>query len=317
MKTLPLLLLLAWPGAAFAASLLHPLRQSELKDSQRRYAMGDYQGVIEGLSPAAMQKLHPEDLALAYFYLGGSYERLGKLDRALGVYQLGVKLFPNDASLLTKLASLLHDTDLEEEARPLYEKVLQLEPDNAEAHKGLAEIDRALGLLDRSAEHYEKALETFGDQAGLWRDYAEVLLDQRDARTAELALRRALELAPEADSWIDLGFSLRAQGRIDDALSALDKAALLAPGNAGVMRTRALWLLEAGRTKDALAQAEAILGASPDDPLARWIRGSIRLSSGQEAAAAADFEAAAGAEREAPFTSRLSAALLEAMEEER
>jgi len=47
--------------------------------------------------------------------------------------------------LLAGLADLLHKTGLAEQAEPLYQKVLRLQPDSASAHLGLAEIDHALG----------------------------------------------------------------------------------------------------------------------------------------------------------------------------
>ena len=310
MRTLLAILLLGLPSAGAAAWLPRPA-PSPLNEPRRLYEAGNYPGVISYLTPAAMQKLRAEELKLAYYYLGGSYERTGRLGEALGVYQLAVKLFPGDASLLTKLAALLEEADLEEEALPLYEKVLQLQPGNAQAHLGLAEIDRSLGLLDRSAEHYEKSLETLGGQAGVWRDYAEVLLAQRDARTAELAVRRALELSPEADSWIDLAFIERAQGRLGEALADLEKAAAKAPLRPGIRLARALWLLESGKSREASAAAEEILADSPDEPLAHWVRGMVLLKAGRREAAAKDFQASAAAAREAPFMSRVSAALLE------
>ena len=303
--------LLGLPSAAGSAWFLRA-SPSPLAEPKRLYDAGNYPEVIARLTPATMQKLRSEDLKLAYLYLGGSYEHTGRRGEALGVYQVAVKLFPGDATLLTSLAALLHEADLEEEARPLYEKILQLEPDNAEAHLGLAEIDRSLGLLDRSAQHYEKALEKMAERANVWRDYAEVLLAQRDARTAELAVRRALALSADVDSWIDLAFIARAQGRLDDALTALDKAsASQTPARAGIGLARTLWLLEAGRNREASAACEEILKDSPDEPLARWVRGMLRLKAGRQESAAKEFALAAFATREAPFTARISAALLE------
>src|SRR5581483_1961137 len=103
-----------------------------------------------------VSQLPVSDQRQGYLMLGTSFQRTGQLDKALGVYQVGVKLFPRDLRLLTELGSLLHAAGLEEQAEPLFKKVISIHPNNAAAQLGLAEINHALGFLDVSAEHYEK-----------------------------------------------------------------------------------------------------------------------------------------------------------------
>src|SRR5581483_8838176 len=110
------------------------------------------------------QKLSNRDLADAYLLLGRSYERMGRLDLALGAYQVSTNIFPKDINLLSELGLLLHRAGLEEQAQPVFEKIIGIHPNNAQAHLGLAEIDAALGLLRDSAAHYEKALGALGNQ---------------------------------------------------------------------------------------------------------------------------------------------------------
>ena len=53
-----------------------------------------------------------------------------------------------------------------------------------------------------------------------------------DLAAAEAALRRALNLRPAyADAWCDLGATLSAAGRPQEALAALSRAGALAPGH--------------------------------------------------------------------------------------
>ena len=67
-----------------------------------------YPEVISRLAPEALQRLRRRDLQRAYLYLGQSYERTRQFDKALSVYQLGVRLFPRDTKLLAQLGLLLH-----------------------------------------------------------------------------------------------------------------------------------------------------------------------------------------------------------------
>ena len=261
-----------------------------------------------------MQKFRGRDLRRAMILLGESHERVGRPEEALGIYQLGVKLFPADTMLLTYLAQLQHAAGLEEQAQPLYEKILKMHPDNALAHQGLAEIDHSLGFLDRSAEHYRKALQYLGSRSKLWRDYAEVLLEKRDFTTAEAAIREALTLSADADSFIDLALIRRAQGAGDDALAIL-KGIDGADKRVDLRLLLALWQLEAQRYDEARLLVEGLLKEDAHLPLARHIRARLELKAGRKEAAIKDLEASATS-KDAPFVAKVSSKLLEALRAE-
>ncbi len=301
-------------SAPLSAGWFRPAGDS-LASDRKLFDAGKYAAVIADLSPERMQRLRGDDLDRAYLMLAESLQQSGSLDKALGVYQLGVRLFPNDLRLLTELAVLLHQAGLHEQAEPLFEKVLQIHPNNAAAHLGLAEIDAALGLFDDSADHYEKALETLGRQPDVWRAYAELLLRMRELKTAELAAGKALELSPgDEAAQIDLAQILRAQGRLPEALAKVEAILARQPGRADLLDMRGLWLLEAARFDDALAAANAALDKDERDPLAHWIRARVELKADRYNDAVSDLRAAAAQPKTAPFVARASAALLERLQ---
>lgn len=241
--------------------------------------------VIAALTPDFMQTLRGADLRQAYILKGDSLSALGRVDEALGVYQLGVRLFPKNVDLLTRQGDVLRATGLGEQARTFYLRALVFEPRHYGAHLGLAEIDRRLGFFDRSASHYEIALETLEKRADVWRSYAETLLAQRDWATGDLAISRAISLEPRnADGHIMTGFSRRAQGDMAGALAALDTAQELGAG-IGARRAKALWLVEAGEPAQALTQADAVLKEAPGDGAALWARARALLALGRDAQA--------------------------------
>lgn len=244
--------------------------------------------VIAALTPDFMQTLRGTDLRQAYVLKGDNLDRLGRVDEALGVYQLGVKLFPKNVDLLTRQGDLLHRNGLDEQARVLYLKAIVYEPKHFGAHLGLAEIDRRSGFLDRSASHYEIALETLDGRADVWRAYAETLLAQRDWTTGDLAIARAIALDPKnAEGLVLTAFARRAQGDMTGALAALDEALALG-ADAGARRAKALWLVEAGRPAEALAEADRVLKDSPGDGAALWARARAQLLLGRGAEALRD-----------------------------
>jgi tetratricopeptide (TPR) repeat protein len=241
--------------------------------------------VLAALTPDFLQTLRGTDLRQAYVLKGDNLDALGREDEALGVYQLGVQLFPKNVDLLTRQGDLLHRTGLDAQARTLYEKALVYEPKHFGAQLGLAEIDRRFGFLDRSASHYETALETLDARADVWRSYSETLLAQRDWATAELAIARAIALEPRnPDGHVLTAFARRAQGDMPGALAALDEALALG-ADVGAHRAKALWLVEADRPAEALAEADLVLKESPGDAAALWARARAQLARGLPAKA--------------------------------
>jgi len=285
-------------------------------DLQKRYDAGRFQEVIAELEPDGLQSLRGENLRRGYVLLGSSYDRTGHPEKTLSVYQLGVRLFPEDEDLLSRLAVLLHQAGLEEQSQPLFERLVRLEPKSAYGHLGLAQIDRALGFLDRSAEHYERALEALPGRGDLWREYGEDLWEARDYPTAELAMRRALALLPgDQDSLLDLALILHSLGRTDEAVAGL--ADLVRAGHGGALRARALWLLEEGRDDEARAAAQTLLSRVPADPVALYVRARLELKAGRESQALQDLRRAATQSAEAPFAARVCAVLAQGTERRR
>jgi tetratricopeptide (TPR) repeat protein len=274
---------------------------------QKRYEVKDYAAVISGLYPDGLQRLRGKSLRRGYILLAASYENVGRLERSMALYQVAARLFPEDHDVIARLGQFLQRRGMSEQAKPLYEKILKMEPDDPYAHLGLAEIYRDLGFLDRSADHYEQALRSLADQGGVWQQYAELLYALREYRTAELALRRAEELGlRNEDLQTDFALVWRALGRYDEALAALEPQ--VRAGKLAALRARALWLMEAGREREAQSAVAAVLRVSASDPLALYVRARLHLKAGRKQSAREDLLAVARSDN-SPFTAQVCAEL--------
>lgn len=92
-----------------------------------------------------------------------------------------------------------------------------------------------------------------GRQAEEWYDLGEQLMES-DAKGAEQAYRKALELSPKPfyEAYVDLGVLLCEQdGRCEDALSVFDRALSHFPDDAVLHFNRAVALEELGRLSEA------------------------------------------------------------------
>lgn len=312
MRALALAVLLLAASPARAWRMFGEPSDGKIRPVQQLSDAGRKAEVIAALTPEFMQTLRGTDLRQAYVLMGDNLNALGRVDEALSFYQLGVKLFPKNVDLHTRQGDVLHHIGLDEQARAFYMKALVYEPRHWGAHLGLAEIDRRAGFLDRSATHYEVALEALAGRADVWRSYAETLLAQRDWPTAELALDRAIALAPdEPEARTLTAFARRSQGDMAGAFTALDEALARGAG-VGARRAKALWLVEAGRPADALAEADLVLREAPGDAAALWARARAQLQLGLPAKADQELAPLAAAGR-VDFTAKAARALRDAL----
>ncbi len=119
------------------------------------------------------------------------------------------------------------------------------------------------------------------------------LYDQGDLVKARLEFRNVLQIDPEdADAWLMLAKIAEGQQDWARAYSAYGKTVELTPGNQEARVKLGTLLFAGGQTDEALAEAEAVLAANPQDPAALALRGSVRLRQDDADAALADAEVA-------------------------
>jgi len=304
-------LAISWTGCIPRQAGGGPQRAGRLEAVEALFEAQDHAGVIQALSGERIREFPRKARPRAYDLLGLSLQRNGDASRALQVFQLAEGVYPKDLNILTDLASLLQASGLDDRARPYYERVLRIHPNNARSHLGLAKIHRNQGYLALAEEHYERCLREWHMHAFIWREYGRVLADERKLGRAAEAARKALAIERAPDSLLLLASVDRAQGRRDESYSSLAEAAALEPRRTDLPLQRALWLLEDGRLDEAKSVASAVLKTAPAEPLAHWVRGSVALRRGFKMEA--KMELAAAAAQEGTFISRAAKTMLEAL----
>jgi tetratricopeptide (TPR) repeat protein len=121
----------------------------------------------------------------------------------------------------------------------------------------------ALFLLDSTVERYPTS-----DRA--WKYLGEVLINARDNRRAEQALRKCVELAPDkAENWLTLGGFYQNGGRSEEAERAFRKAVALTPASVPAHLGLGDSLRDQGDRKGAAAAYRQAVKLRPDRPEAR------------------------------------------------
>lgn len=206
-----------------------------------------------------------------------------------------------------------------DEAVTLFERALQVWPENPKARHNLAlTLERAGRKDDAAALRRTAEAAGPGPVAQAWRDLADTCIIQNRLADAAEALRRAVDLEPdhldglwllgdtllslnafdEACGVLDralaaggpddlsarqcyrLGWRLQEKGRDDIALRAYRRAARVTPDDFGPRAMTALALLLLGRLDEA-RQATMICGAlGPSQPVTWWLFGWISEARG-------------------------------------
>lgn len=214
---------------------------------------------------------------------GGAYHQIGRSDRALADYRaLKTALPDNDTGLFGELRALTR-LDRIDEARTLAQAKLATAPDNVTALNALFEIGRRQGRYDEVLGALDAGIAVAPDNWNLFNLRAEARAragDEAGAR-ADFAAMRALSTGSPAlmngVCWTQAitGFDL------EQALADCDIA--VTSGEAGVIDSRALVLLQLGRYDEAKAAYDQALAAQPNQAASLYGRGLARLALGDAA----------------------------------
>lgn len=155
------------------------------------------------------------------------------------------------------------------EARPLFEKLVALQPGNASLRHGLALALKASGEHEAAGNSFAAALALKPDYWEAAFNLGVMLEEDGEATLAELAYRKALAADPRAVRALgNLGNLLRRASRLAEAESFLRRAVDAAPQDAGALGNLSLLYIDAGRFREARSLAERAAALAPKE--AAW-----------------------------------------------
>ena len=140
------------------------------------------------------------------------------MDEAIAQYQKALEINPNDAEAHYNLGIALLQKGQVDEAMVQFQKALEINPNYAEAHNNLGLVLFQKGQVDEAIAQYQKALEINPDYAAAHYNLGNALLQKGQLDEAIAQFQKALEINPDyAEAHINLGCSLSkgATGRSD------------------------------------------------------------------------------------------------------
>lgn len=202
--------------------------------------------------------------------------RLQMLDAARPLYERVLELQPRHSRALHQLGLLALKQKLPHRAVELLEAAVRAEPRSAAYHNNLG---TALARAERGVEalaSHERAIELDPDYANAHYNRANLLYVSRRFEAALAGYDRVLALRPgHADAHINRALVLVELRRFDQALAACDRAVALAPQCAAAHCNRGNVLERLERPLDALAAYDAALSVDPTLSEAHANRGAV------------------------------------------
>ena len=209
----------------------------------------------------------------------------------MAVYRGLLELDPNNADAHNMLGNAFADLKQWPEAAECYRQAVAVDPEKAAAHYNLGNALSALGLLEDAAACYRRAIKLKPQYAAAHFNLGNVLYDLERWEDATAAFRQALDADlshPDLDAAFNLARSLHRAGRLDEAVAYYRQVVQDKPEFHDAYGALSSALLEAGRPQEALDWHRRALDRNPDEPAAHFYLSRTLLMLGQlEAAEAA------------------------------
>ena len=219
----------------------------------------------------------------------------GELARAQGMYEEILAIQPDNAEALHLLGIIDYQTQNHQRAVDLIDQAIALYPDNAAyySNRGLALY--GLNKLTEAITSYDQALERNPDYAEAWYNRGLALQGLTQLDAAIVSYDRAIEHKPDyAEAWLSRGNALQELKQYDAAVASYEKAIGIRPYDAVACYNRSVTLHEFKQYAAALAGYDRVLSLEPDHAEAWSNRGVALQELKQYESAVASYDQAIG-----------------------
>ncbi|MBI4055835.1 MAG: tetratricopeptide repeat protein [Elusimicrobia bacterium] len=268
-------------GVPWSAQVWFRWGEDPLTGADQLFRDRRYPEAAQEASKKLRSRLRRADQRRAYWILGKSYEILGRLDQALGVYQVAVELFPGQAPLQVALGGVYEQVGLWERARATYGRAVQVQPYYAWGHWGLGRVEESFGFYERAASSYHLALEgELREHSELRFRLAHCLRKAGRWREALSILTGLLAQVPDPQYFLELAYIQKSLGDWDQAFVSLRKAEAYPESPPELAFLRLAWLWEEGREEVFQKELEVLQKKFPENLLANFFEFLVALREG-------------------------------------
>jgi serine/threonine-protein kinase len=168
-----------------------------------------------------------ERLPALHVTLGHLQATLGKDSLALQEFQKVLDINPRDADALIGMAGVHEHMGHIPDAEATYKRAIALRPDYWDGYRALAEFYDRQNRLQDSIAQYRHIIELTPDNPEAYSDLGVQYLEMKDSRSssaAEVAFQKSIQLAPNYQAYANVGWLYIEQKRYAEAAAATRKA---------------------------------------------------------------------------------------------
>jgi tetratricopeptide (TPR) repeat protein len=237
-------------------------RQIELNTLLEYYQKGQHD-LAQNLAINLTQQ-HPNH-PFGWKVLGALLSQTGKLHDSIIANQKVLEISPNDVDAHYNLGKTLKEIGRLEDAEASYKKAIAIKPEYAEAHYNLGNTLKEIGRLEDAEVSYKKAIAIKPGFAEAHSNLGNTLKELGRLEDAETSYKKAIEIKPDyAEAHSNLGFTLRELGRLGDAEAIYKKTIAIKPDSAEAHSNLGNMLKVLGRLADAEASYAQAIRLEPD-----------------------------------------------------
>ena len=193
------------------------------------------------------------------------FKQTGRLQDSLIANLKVLEISPNDVQAHNNLGNTLKELGRLEDAETSYKKAIAIKPDLAEAHSNLGSTLKELGRLEDAEISYKKAIAIKPDYAEAHNNFGNILKELGRLEDAEISYKKAIAIKPGyAEAHSNLGITLQELGRLEDAKTSYKKAIAIKPDYAPAHSNLGITLKELGRLEDAEISHKKAIAIKPD-----------------------------------------------------
>lgn len=205
------------------------------------------EAIVEFSSASACNPSMPD----ARIALAEAYAEKGDDNRALASYQAVLKLQPDNVEALRASGKLCLRHEMNIQAVPLLERLVQLQPADPQAKSDLAAAYAATGKFDQAEKELNQAFRIDPENASVLVGLGAVYLRTNRIPKALPLLQKAATLVPnDSRPFFLLGSAYNRLGKYREAVTTLEQAARLSPNDADIYYQLASACEHAGRSEE-------------------------------------------------------------------
>jgi tetratricopeptide (TPR) repeat protein len=217
------------------------------------------------IPPTPTSAATPTASATEHIDQGIEYAEQGRLDDAIAEFQKAIELEPDDPDAHHNLGTAYYERGRLDEAITELQAAIELEPGGADAHRNLGTVYGEQGKPEEAAAAYEKAIEMDPDFGEAYGDLAGTYTELGRVSEAVAAGEKAIELAPDyAMARNNLGFAYYRQGMLDEAVAEYQEAIRINPDFVKAHDNLGVVYVMQNQLDQAIAEFEAVIRIDPE-----------------------------------------------------